>query len=166
MYKTGIVSRNHQGFTLIELMMTLSILAVLSFIATPALSHALEQQKLKQATIELKANLQQARGQAVLVHHETIFCFSDSLSEIAVEQCRQQLKSDASLSTLQQVDNVFLMVTDSKVSVKKESPRHIVFSEQGYTTQQNISLCAGDSSYRVTIYMPGYMDVIKEGACS
>ena len=153
-----------RGFTLIELMVTLAVLAIITMLATPSLANALENQKLKQAAIDVKIALQQARSQAVLTNSEQVVCPVLALTTAA--SCGAALQNYNDLSSAQKKDKVSLIQINSKVKLSSASATAVVFSSQGYTTQQTIQLCAGERSYAITVYMPGHVDMIQGDACA
>lgn len=55
----------HRGFTLIELMVGLAILAILLVLGIPTMTHFLDSSRLKAATTSFSSGLQYARSQAV-----------------------------------------------------------------------------------------------------
>lgn len=57
--------RKQQGFTLIELMVTIVVLAVLAAIATPSFIPLLERWRVQQVTENLRSSLQFARTEAI-----------------------------------------------------------------------------------------------------
>lgn len=54
-----------KGFTLIELLVTLSILAIMATVATPSIQRSLAEQRIKRAAYDLKASIEEARGEAM-----------------------------------------------------------------------------------------------------
>lgn len=58
--------QKNKGFTLIELMVTIAVLAIIAGIAAPSFGNMMTQQNLKKSTNELIGVLQQARSKAVL----------------------------------------------------------------------------------------------------
>lgn len=57
---------NH-GFTLIELMVTVAVMAIIAMLAAPSFTQIMAKQKLNSNSRELMATLSQARSQAVLL---------------------------------------------------------------------------------------------------
>ena len=153
-----------RGFTLIEVMVTLSVLAIITMIATPSLASALENQKLKQAAIDVKIGLQQARSQAVLTSSEQVVC--PMAENTTQDSCGAALHNHQKLTQLQKNNKITLIEMDDKVQVKANSATEFVFSSQGYTSEQTITLCASQRSYAITVYMPGHVDMVQGGACT
>lgn len=69
--------REARGFTLIELMMTLAIAAVLAMIGAPALGHLLARVREANAEARVAGTLRQARTAAVMDNTRIIVCPSD-----------------------------------------------------------------------------------------
>ena len=66
------------GFTLLELMVTLSIVVVFSMIALPSMSEFIKNEKLTTQINGLVASLQRARSEAILRHVPITVCSSDN----------------------------------------------------------------------------------------
>lgn len=60
----------NRGFTLVELMVTIAVVAILAMIAAPSMSSMLAKQRLNSTTRDLAATLSQARSQAALLRRE------------------------------------------------------------------------------------------------
>ena len=72
---------NESGFTLIELMVTIAVFAILVSIAAPSFSEILAKQKLNSTTSELINTINTARSQAVTLRKDiTLTLKSDSKS--------------------------------------------------------------------------------------
>lgn len=67
-------ARASQGWTLIEQLMVLAIVAVLATVAIPSMGHVLARSRLQSAQMDLIAGLQQARFAAVSRGLPAIFC--------------------------------------------------------------------------------------------
>ena len=65
------MQRKEQGFTLIELMLTIAILAIIATMAAPSFGNILSRQQLNVNTRELMSTLSQARSQAVILRKNT-----------------------------------------------------------------------------------------------
>lgn len=67
-----------QGFTLIELMVTIALLAILLALATPSFTSIINSNRLASHANELVASLQTARMEAVRRNTRTVVCRSDN----------------------------------------------------------------------------------------
>lgn len=68
--------RPNNGFTLIELMVTVSIMAIIALIAAPALQDFVDKTRLKGATDRIYADMQFARSEAVKRNSSVSISFS------------------------------------------------------------------------------------------
>ncbi|MCG2608062.1 GspH/FimT family pseudopilin [Acinetobacter sp. SM34] len=60
------MQRKEQGFTLIELMMTIAVLAIIATMAAPSMGNLLEKQRFQKKERELLSILTQTKSQAIL----------------------------------------------------------------------------------------------------
>lgn len=72
-------SCREQGFTLIELMMVITIAAILVGVAVPGMRDMLLKTRLSSATNALVGAIQQARSEAVKVNGTVVFCATAGL---------------------------------------------------------------------------------------
>lgn len=78
--------KKNKGFTLIELMVTIAVLAIITMMAAPSFGSLIESQNLKKTTQTLVGVLGQARAQAVLERRDiTVVLAKSSSSDISVD---------------------------------------------------------------------------------
>lgn len=79
--------RRQSGFTVIELMVTLAVAAILLTVAVPSFEAVINSNRLSAASNELMAALQTARMEAIRSNHRTILCLSAAPDNAASPSC-------------------------------------------------------------------------------
>lgn len=145
--------RIQHGFTLIELMITIAVMAIIAMFAAPSFGDMLLRQNLNKSTHELTLLLTQARAKAALDRRE-----------ITV-----QLNTTATADTNTQLN----WMPQGKAILKSGSPTSLVFLPNGLvknaTTDTSFTICeqsAGILSKTVSISRMGTIQHIVEGTCT
>lgn len=141
-----------RGFTLIELMVTIAVLAIIATLAAPSFNNILLKQNLNKSTHELTLVLTQARAKAALDRRE-----------ITV-----QFNTTATADTNTQLN----WMPQGKAILKSGSPT-LVFLPNGLvkdvTTDTSFTICEqsdGSLSKTVSISRMGTIQQIVEGTCT
>lgn len=71
-------NKNQKGFTLVELMVTIAVFAIIAAMAVPSFTKMMAQQRLNSTTRELATTLIQARSQAALLRREVTVTLNSS----------------------------------------------------------------------------------------
>lgn len=144
-----------KGFTLIELIITITVLAILATIAVPSFNSSLNRQKLNASARELMSKLVEARTQALTIRQTTGVCVS------TVTNCAESLSISSNIS-----NRIFVAQLDKEVTLASGSATQLIFRVEGIPVasskfslqRQGIARCievgvTGDTTY-------------KEGACT
>lgn len=73
------MNNKQQGMTLIELMVTLAVVAILASVAAPSLSTMLENNRLTALNNQIVSSINYTRGEAVKRRYNTVMCVRNSI---------------------------------------------------------------------------------------
>ena len=139
------------GFTLIELIITMAVMAIIAMIAAPSLANMLSQQNLNKSSRELAAILSQARSKAAIERRE-----------VTVQLGSTAVNDDDTLNWAPQGDSILITPITSIVFL----PTGLVGNAVGDTV---FTICDSTSNPRnsrtVSISRMGTIQTPVEGAC-
>ncbi|WP_454665796.1 pilus assembly FimT family protein [Acinetobacter calcoaceticus] len=147
----GIIPQD--GFTLVELMVTIAVMAIIAMMAAPLFEDMLVKQNLNKSTEDLISNINQARMKAVLERR----------------QVKVQLNSTYTVDT----DNQINWMPSGKAQLKTGSDTSIIFLMSGLvkdatgdTTFEICNKADGKKSKIISISKMGIIQSTTEGSCS
>jgi type IV fimbrial biogenesis protein FimT len=147
--------QKEKGFTLIELMITITILAIIAMLAAPSFGDMIIQQNMKKSTNELIGVLNQTRARAALERRD-----------IEVQLSRTEV------TTLpQNTDTVQYWMPYGSVTLMPISPVSITYGINGGIVgaigDTNFILCStpGGISQTISISRMGTVQRVIEGTC-
>jgi type II secretion system protein H len=77
MLESSAKAADENGFTLVELMVTLAVMAILATLAVPSMTSFFDKQRVVEAAEDLYSNIQQARSESIARFIPTYLNFSD-----------------------------------------------------------------------------------------
>ncbi|WP_411689797.1 pilus assembly FimT family protein [Acinetobacter pseudolwoffii] len=144
--------KKNKGFTLIELMVTIVVLAIIAMMAAPSFGTMLTNQNLNRSVQELVGVFNTARSKAIIerrivtVHLQTINIAS--LSNNTADTFYWMPQGDATLTT---------------------STTQLTYQLTGGVSADTVfTICGGDSPSRsktITVSKTGTVQLVQEGAC-
>lgn len=159
--------QNNRGFTLIELMVTIAVLAIVASIAAPSFGDMLEKQNLKKSAEELIVVMNKARSKAVIerrpyvtVNLAPLANAVDTNEELNWRPSGKSVLKTGSPTTIQFgiTGGVFVSDTDHPTSVSPET------SDTVFTICSS-SIGTNKKSKTITVTRMGTIQIISEGAC-
>lgn len=145
--------RTNRGFTLIELMVTIAVLAIIAMMAAPSFKDLILKQNLKKSSQELAEVLTKARAKAALERREVTV----------------QLNTSVVADTETQLN----WMPEGKAILKTGSPTSITFLATGLiknaSADTSFIVCekaSGSISKTISISKMGTIQQIAEGTCS
>ena len=125
-----------RGFTLIELIVTIAILAIIATLAAPSFSNIIQRQQLNAATESLVNMLEEAHTQAILKH-----------TEISVSLSNDNTKN-------------YVWKSPNKTSIDAPSVDPITFNSSGFSTSDiTINLRNDNQTKSVVITLIGNVNI-------
>lgn len=142
-----------EGFTLIELMVTIVMMAIIATMAVPMFGDMLNNQNLNRSTEDLVSSINQARMKAVIE--------------------RRQVKVQLNSTYIADTDNQINWMPSGKAQLKTGSDTSIIFSMSGLvkdatgdTTFEICNTVSGNKSKIISVSRMGSIQSITMGTCS
>ena len=130
------------GFTLMEMLLVMAIVALVLAVAPPLLSAAMPGLQLKGAARELAAALRQTRSRALTLGGETAL-------ELDLQGHRARITGSAQTVPLPEALDITLVTADQELDDDQHG--RIRFYPDGTSTGGRITLRHGDSGYEVDV---------------
>ena len=170
MARLGGTMQKNNGFTLIELMVTIAVMAIIATLAAPSFNNLLIKENLKTTAFNMRDTLKEARSRALLNRASTVVCtsLSKSASAVSPDTCGANLTNySTTMSSSLKKDSVLIVNVEKKINVKSTSNDIFVFSARGnLTASQTITFCSSAGSYVLKVGIPGTVEITQGGACS
>lgn len=150
----------NRGFTLIELMVTIGILAIIATMAAPSFGNFIVEQKLRSAVSEIKLSIDEAKSQAATLKAPVALCLNKTalIDNVDADQCARtapivgytSMSSDEQLEV--QKSRVILAKIDPKVAVAAGSATTIIINEVGsFNAGASFNLCNANKQKNITV---------------
>mgnify|MGYP001618719237 CR=1 FL=1 len=152
-----------RGFTLIELMVTIAVMAIIAMMAAPSFGNLLQKQNLNRSAQDLLGMLQQARAKAALERRE-----------VTVDLITQKDRLDKNQSLLANDEKTIYWLPQGKAILKSDSPAVITFQLNGGVKDYDADIkdkpfkicdkAGGSKSKNISLSLMGTIHV-TEGTC-
>nr|WP_279052249.1 GspH/FimT family pseudopilin [Acinetobacter tandoii] len=172
--------RTNRGFTLIELMVTIAVLAIIATMAAPSFGNLVVKQKLNGNARDFITTLNQAKSQAALLRTTVAVCpnKTNSDEDFTKDECATAFIDEytapnpsltpTQIQILKQnilADRVYSVEIDPKVTVQSTSSTGALFNTTGsVTTQASFNICASGNSRTITVQRLGAISQ-SSGTC-
>ncbi|NIE96588.1 prepilin-type N-terminal cleavage/methylation domain-containing protein [Acinetobacter sp. Tr-809] len=145
------------GFTLVELIITIAVFAIIALLAAPSFATMYSRQKLESSARELVMKISEARSQAVLLRESTGVC----LASLSDDDCATAIAIPKT-----ETQRIFIARLDYGVTSANSSSTNLSFRRNGsLAAQKDFILHRQNLSYCIQVGVIGDT-TIKEGACT
>lgn len=168
-----------QGFTLIELVITIAIIAIIAAMAAPSMQKQIQQAKTNDAANIIEAALKDARTQAMIAQRSTrvVLTNSSSSKKITVLYVkRSATDADEILSDYTLDKNLTITANPTALTAVSFTPYKNAYPGDTGTrpddtdtdSTTNFSVCYGAGSDKYTIMVDASSNIVtsKNGTCS
>ena len=158
--------KKENGFTLIELMVTIAVLAIVASIAAPSFLDTLASQRLTTASNEIVSVFSESRRQAMVLNNTVAVCLSKDSAKTSVTEtaCITQLLPTANVNQVIAQKRVQLVNISEKVNVES-ADYGVVFNANGTVSSPiTIEVCSNGKSKTVSVALIGTLSQSK-GTC-
>lgn len=166
--------QKNNGFTLIELMVAIAVLAVVASIAAPSFSDMLKSYKLNQSTEQMMQALKEGRSRAAAARAMVVVCPSQEsdAKKITVDAC---LTNAGGATAYTDVSRVVLANMGSGITVKDDL--YVVFSATGASLESTsntvpkakkivICLDSDKKTREISVTVLGSVSLNGKGTCA
>ena len=165
-----------QGFTLIELVITIAIIAIIAAMAAPSMQRQIQQARIKDGANIIEAALKDARTQAMIAQRSTrvVLTNSSSSKKITVLYVkRSPTDADEMLSDYTLDKNLTITASPSALTAVSFTPYKKAYQGDTGTgtvtdSSTSFSVCYGAGSDKYTIIVDASSNIVtsKNGTCS
>lgn len=165
-----------QGFTLIELVITIAIIAIIAAMAAPSMQKQIRQAKIKDGANIIEAALKDARTQAMIAQRSTRVVLTNNTSSKKITVLyvkRSATDADEMLSDYTLDKNLTITASPTALTAVSFTPYKKAYQGDTGTgtatdSSTNFSVCYGAGSDKYTIMVDASSNIVtsKNGTCS
>ena len=155
--------RSSSGFTLIELMVTIAVLAIIVGIAAPSISTQLANQRVKSTASTLENALKEAKAESIIRRQNVMVTYSSTLNTIVLTGRNSTVIATYNVNSQSTVSRVITPATVTQVVFQ---PNKLI---SGASTEVVYAICDSGSSNetprQVRINSIANISITNAGSC-
>lgn len=162
--------RKIRGFTLIEVMVTIAVLAIVASIAAPSFNNFVNNYNHKRSYEEVAAKLREARSKAAAERALVVVCVGDNSKDVCLNSVGVNTAHQESFKNSKRVLNI-----PPQSNLTFSGDNHIIFSPNGSSQtslvdssalSKKITTCYNKKSREILVSKLGAIGLGEEGVCS
>lgn len=155
-----------KGFTLVELMVTIAVLAIIATIAVPSFSQQISRQNLDNSGREILSALAEGRSRAVALRSSVVVCPNKSNAGVAntLKQCVTNTLSGVDGDKFVSQNRVILANISSNTDVTSIVSGVVFLPTGTVQSTKTFTLCAMGISKKIDVAVTGASEV-STGTC-
>ena len=151
------------GFTLIELMVTIAVLAIIVGIAAPSISTQIANQRVKSTAINIESALKEAKAESIIRRQNVTVTYSNTLNTITLTGRNSTVIATYNVNSQSTVSRVITPATVTQVVFQ---PNKLI---SGASTEVVYAICDSGSSNetprQVRINSIANISITNAGSC-
>ncbi|WP_201532314.1 Tfp pilus assembly protein FimT/FimU [Psychrobacter sp. LFX-11D] len=155
--------RSSSGFTLIELMVTIAVLAIIVGIAAPNISTQLANQRVKSTASTLENALKEAKAESIIRRQNVTVAYSSVLNTIAITGRNNTVIATYNINSQSTVSQVITPATVTQVVFQPNKMVSGAGTEVVYTICDDGS--TNETPKQVTVNKIANISVTNTGSC-
>ena len=151
------------GFTLIELMITIAIMAIIVSIAAPSFGTQLANQRVKSTAINIESALKEAKAESIIRRQDVTVAYNSTLKTITLTGRNSAIIASYSINSKSDITQV---ITPDSVTQVIFQPNKMV---SGASTEVVYTICddgsTNETPKQVTVNKIANISVTNTGSC-
>ena len=151
------------GFTLIELMVTIAVLAIIVGIAAPSISTQIANQRVKSTAINIESALKEAKAESIIRRQNVTVTYSNTLNTITLTGRNSAVIATYNINSKSTVSQVITPATVTQVVFQPNKMVSGAGTEVVYTICDDGS--TNETPKQVTVNKIANISVTNTGSC-
>ncbi|OUY06553.1 pilus assembly FimT family protein [Acinetobacter populi] len=159
-----------RGFTLVELMVTIAVMAIIASIAAPSFSAIMNSYQLNQSAKQMMLALKEGRSRAATINAAVVVCPNKNTSgqEVTKNTCLSGADLGSEINTYINENRVILANITKDVNISATNKSFVIFTAKGTIkdeTSRTYTLCLEKEAREINVSILGAV-YMEKGTCA